>query len=72
MHERISGALYQQSAAVSHASVRITGKARVDWDLIADKLLTSRWLGYPIMVFGLVAVLWVTIAGGERSQWVVV
>ena len=65
MHDRITASLYARAAEITRACVRVTGKPRVDWDLVADRLLTSRWLGYPLMVAGLAAILWLTIAGAN-------
>jgi ferrous iron transport protein B len=64
-HDRVTESVYARAAGIAERCVRVTGKPRVDWDLLADKVLTSRLLGYPIMVCGLAAVLWLTISGSN-------
>jgi len=65
VHDRIAAALYARAADIAARSVRVTGKPRVDWDLLADRILTSRTLGFPIMIGGLVVILWTTISGAN-------
>ncbi|MCG3138935.1 MAG: Fe(2+) transporter FeoB [Phycisphaerae bacterium] len=65
LHDRLAGALYHRAAQVSAVGVHVTGRPAVDWDLGADKILTSRWLGFPIMIFALMAILWLTIQGAN-------
>ena len=45
--------------------VRVTGRPRIDWDLLADRILTSRHLGFPIMLLGLAAIFYLTISGAN-------
>jgi len=40
-------------------------KARFDFDRTLDRLLTSRWLGFPLMIGILAAVFWLTIEGAN-------
>jgi len=65
LHDRIAASLYARAAEIAGKSVRVTGKPRVDWDLLADQILTSRALGFPIMLVGLVVILWLTISGAN-------
>ena len=64
-HDRIAEAMHARASEIARAAVRITGRAPVEWDLLADKVLTSRLLGFPIMLVGLAMVLWMTIAGAN-------
>ncbi len=64
-HDRFAEALYARAAEIAQVSVCVTGKPRVDWDLVADRILTSRWLGFPIMLVGLLCILWATISGAN-------
>ncbi len=64
-HDRVTESLYARAARIARLSVQVTGRPRIDWDLLADRILTSRLLGYPIMVLGLMAVLWTTIRGAN-------
>lgn len=65
LHDRVAASLYARAAEIAAASVRVTGRPRVDWDLLADRILTSRLLGFPIMALGLVAILWLTISAAN-------
>lgn len=41
------------------------GSKRISFDHKIDNLVTSKWLGYPLMILLLVAVLWITIEGAN-------
>ncbi|GIS98215.1 MAG: hypothetical protein CM1200mP25_4520 [Acidobacteriota bacterium] len=53
----------QQIAAASR--VRGLKKASIDIDWALDRLLTNRWVGFPIMLLILAAVFWTTIEGAN-------
>ena len=53
----------QQIAAASQ--VRGLKKASIDIDWALDRLLTNRWVGFPIMLLILAAVFWTTIEGAN-------
>ncbi|MDP6416836.1 MAG: nucleoside recognition domain-containing protein, partial [Gammaproteobacteria bacterium] len=38
---------------------------RFDWDRTIDRLVTSRWFGFPLMLLMLTVVFWLTIAGAN-------
>ena len=40
-------------------------KAKFDLDRTLDRIFTNRWLGFPLMLFMLAAVFWITIAGAN-------
>ena len=65
LHDRLAESLYKRAAEIADVGVRVTGKRGVDWDLLADRILTSRALGIPIMIAGLAGILWLTIAGAN-------
>ena len=44
-HDRVTESLYSRAARIAKLSVQVTGRPRVDWDLLADRLLTGRLLG---------------------------
>jgi len=66
LHDRMTGALYARAGEVAEKAVRVVGKPGADWDLFADRILTSRWLGIPIMLLGLIGILWLTITGANH------
>ena len=53
----------QQIAAASQ--IRGLKKASIDIDWALDRLLTNRWVGFPIMLLILAAVFWTTIEGAN-------
>jgi ferrous iron transport protein B len=70
-HQSVAEAIYTEAAAIADGVVRRdeTRPAR-DWDQRLDRILTSRWTGYPIMIAMLAIVLWITVAGANYpSEW---
>lgn len=65
-HQVLAETIYTEAAQVADRAVWRSGeKPRFDFDRTLDRLVTSRWLGFPIMVLLLMAVFWVTIAGAN-------
>jgi len=66
LHDSLLEAIYQDAAQISNRVVSKVGeKPRFDWDRTLDRLLTSRWTGFPIMLLLLTAVFWITIAAAN-------
>ena len=63
--DRTVEALYRNAQQVASRSVRETGTDKWDLDQRVDRLVTSRWLGLPIMLLLLGGVFWVTILGAN-------
>lgn len=60
----------RRAEVLCHAAVRRETPEYAARDRRLDRLLTSRATGYPIMLLGLAAVLWLTIAGANApSEW---
>ncbi|MDE0108608.1 MAG: ferrous iron transporter B [Bryobacterales bacterium] len=57
--------LYQRAGELAGRSVREQGAGKWDFDQRIDRILTSRWLGLPVMLLLLGAVFWVTILGAN-------
>jgi ferrous iron transport protein B len=58
--------IYTEAARIADRATLIDGKARgFDFDRAIDNLVTSRWLGFPMMIGILTAVFWLTIAGAN-------
>ena len=65
-HDRISERLYAAAEEIAGRSqMRGLKKAGFDVDRTLDALLTSRWLGFPLMLAILAAVFWITIEGAN-------
>ncbi|HEX6939292.1 MAG TPA: ferrous iron transporter B [Longimicrobiales bacterium] len=64
--DALTESIYTAAHAIAERSVA-TGlkKARFDLDRTLDRLLTSRWTGFPVMLLILAVVFWITIAGAN-------
>lgn len=66
VHQSLTEDTYAQAAAIADAVVtRDARSTRGDWDRAIDRLLTSRWTGFPIMTAMLAFVLWLTVSGAN-------
>lgn len=65
-HDTLTASIFAVSERITQA-VQITGirRVRVDLDHHLDRLLTSRWTGFPLMILLLALVFWITIAGAN-------
>jgi ferrous iron transport protein B len=65
-HDRLTESLYAEARRIAEASqVRGLARAKFNLDRTLDRLLTSRWLGFPMMLLVLTVVFWLTIAGAN-------
>ncbi len=65
-HDDFMQTIYRSAQEIAeHSVVRGLAKARFDLDRTLDRLLTSRWLGFPVMLAILAVVFWLTIAGAN-------
>lgn len=73
IRERIVQAIYREAESIAARVVHRVGPA-VNWEHKVDDILTSRWLGFPIMFLLLGLVFWVTLVGAnypsELLAWV--
>jgi len=62
----LTASTYEAAGRIAKETV-LTGakRAKFDVDRVLDRLLTSRWLGFPVMLLILMVVFWVTIAGAN-------
>ncbi len=65
-HDTLTAGLFAEAEQIT-AAVQVTGlrRMRVDFDKQLDRLLTSRWTGFPLMILLLALVFWITIAGAN-------
>ncbi|MBE9523856.1 MAG: ferrous iron transporter B [Chloroflexi bacterium] len=65
-HEHLVEAIYTDAAQIADRAVtRPDEKPRFDFDSFLDRIVTSRWLGFPLMLLLLTIVFWLTIAGAN-------
>ena len=65
-HDKLSAEIYGAAQRIAErAQLRGLRKAGFDLDQGLDRLLTSRWLGFPVMLAILAAVFWITIEGAN-------
>ena len=56
----------QDAARIADRAVTRRGTAALDsWTARLDRLLTSRWTGFPIMILLLAVVFWLTVEGAN-------
>jgi len=66
LHDSLLESIYQDAAKISEKVVtKADEKPRYDWDRTLDRLLTSKWTGFPIMLLILTIVFWITISGAN-------
>jgi len=66
LHEQLVEAIYADAARIAERAVtRPDQKPRFDLDRTIDRVVTSRILGFPIMLLALAVVLWLTVIGSN-------
>ena len=66
IHDSLTETLYTDAARIADRAVTQAGsKPRFDMDRTIDTLVTSRWLGFPLMLLMLTTVFWITIEGAN-------
>jgi ferrous iron transport protein B len=64
-------AIYVDAEQIARRSVRRTDRGALGFGAIADRILTSPYLGLPAMAFGLAVVFWLTITGANYPSQVI-
>src|SRR4030067_1526910 len=66
IHDSIIETIYTEAAKNANKAVRVKEqKKKYSYDQAIDRIVTSKWLGFPIMFFLLAVVFWVTIEGAN-------
>ena len=66
LHDSIMESIYKNAEEIASKVVtRVGEKPKFDVDRFVDKLVTSKWTGFPIMFLILAAVFWITIIGAN-------
>ena len=65
-HQELMESIYTEATQIADRAVTRPGEtARFDLDRTIDRLVTSRWLGFPIMILLFTLVFWLTITGAN-------
>ena len=65
-HQQVMEAIYTEAARLADRAATPAGeKPRFDFDRTIDRVVTSRLLGFPIMLGILAVIFWLTIAGAN-------
>ena len=65
-HDTLMESIYTDATRIADRAVSRTGEQpRFDLDRAIDGLVTSRWLGFPMMLLMLGVVFWITIEGAN-------
>lgn len=65
-HDTIIESIYEDASRIAGKVVQQKGeKEAYSFDMKVDKIVTSRWLGFPIMFLLLTLVFWLTVAGAN-------
>lgn len=65
-HDTVIESIYEDASRIARKSVKQKGdKGAYSMDLKIDRIVTSKWLGFPLMFVMLAVVFWLTIAGAN-------
>ncbi len=65
-HDKVIESIYEDASRIARKTVTFKDEKKAySLDLKIDKVVTSRWLGFPLMFLLLAIVFWLTIAGAN-------
>ena len=65
-HDSIIESIYEEASRIVSKTVKQEGeKEAYSFDLKVDRIVTSKWLGFPLMFILLALVFWLTVAGAN-------
>ncbi|MBT7100208.1 ferrous iron transport protein B, partial [Candidatus Poribacteria bacterium] len=64
-HDEVVHRVYAQAERIANETSKVVGAGRLKFTDTLDRALTSPVLGLPVMLIGLAAIFWVTIAGAN-------
>ncbi|WP_372753611.1 nucleoside recognition domain-containing protein [Labilibaculum sp.] len=65
-HDSIIESIYEDASRIAKKTVKQLGEQEAySFDLKVDKIVTSKWLGFPLMFLLLAMVFWLTVAGAN-------
>lgn len=63
--DQVVKSIYNDAEYIASKVISTKQTGKIDWDHKLDDILTSRWLGFPIMLLLLGIVFWLTITGAN-------
>ncbi|MCZ7650592.1 MAG: ferrous iron transporter B [Thermoanaerobaculia bacterium] len=71
LHDTLLESIYAEASRIAERAVDRRGAAeKLPWERTLDRLLTSRVVGFPLMLLLLAGVFWITVAGSNvPSSW---
>lgn len=57
--------LYAEAQRIADRAVQVTGNRKWDFDQKIDRIITSPWLGLPMMLVVLALIFWLTVIGAN-------
>jgi ferrous iron transport protein B len=65
-HDALMEAIFTDASQIADRAITLSGeKPSFNWDRAVDRLVTSRWLGFPLMLLMLTVIFWLTIEGAN-------
>jgi ferrous iron transport protein B len=65
-HDTVVESIYEDASRIAKKTVKQKGEKKAyGLDMKIDKIVTSRWLGFPLMFLLLAVVFWLTVAGAN-------
>lgn len=65
-HDKVVESVYRDAADIVKKTVNVKDEKKTfSLDMKIDRIVTSRWFGFPIMFLLLAAVFWITVAGAN-------
>lgn len=66
LHDTIIESIYTDASRIARKTVHQEGERSAEnLDIKIDKIVTSKWLGFPLMFLMLAVVFWITVAGAN-------
>jgi ferrous iron transport protein B len=66
LHDKLTEAIYADAGAIADRAVSAGERSNnKSLEQIFDRLITSRWFGFPLMILLMTGIFWVTIAGAN-------
>lgn len=67
-HDQLVHSIYDTAQTIAELVVKIESGPKITWQERLDRVLTSPWLGFPVMITLLVIVFWLTFEGANHPS----